>query len=264
MLDALPEIGEQRGLSLQRGAGRTTQHGKSQPIEGRGPPHRGRRRPRPPRPPVRRHLRRRRCKQLGDSIAKSLSEAASSLKPKSMIQTTPSSARNMFASRRSRSAMRCDRTLTNSVHTRPSTSSVISFGSSRSSERPAIASYTRTKPFGSAVANTTRRGVRTPRSRAANTTSASCSTARRKVENAFSSPRVTRLDAAVDPEQQIGTALIGAERLDEQGCAVTGRAEVRRRATSRLACSSCDNGTPTASSPSAIEQPYATARREQR
>ena len=93
-----------------------------------------------------------------------------------------------------------------SVHTLASTSSDISSASRRSSERPEIASYASTYPLGSALANATTRGVRMPRSRAANATSASRSTARRSDENARRRGRGP--DPPVDAEQQIGAALV--------------------------------------------------------
>ena len=74
------------------------------------------------------------------SVASSRSEAASSLKPKSMIQAAPSSARNTLASRRSRWATRWLPQQRELLPHRASTSSVSSSGSTRSRDRPAMAS----------------------------------------------------------------------------------------------------------------------------
>ena len=58
--------------------------------------------------------------------------------------------------------------------------------------------------------------------------SASCSTVRRSVEERSLVPEVAGLEAAVEAEEQVGTALVGAERLDEQLGTIGADTEVGR------------------------------------
>ena len=134
-----------------------------------------------------------------------------------------------MASRRSRWAMRCVRSSANCAHTAASTvvGHLRRARGGRASGRRWPRRRARSRS-GSAVANATSRGVRTPRSRAASATSASCSTARRS-DGERPARRRGRAGwmPAVDPEEQVGAALVGAERLDEQGRPVPAGGEVR-------------------------------------
>ena len=68
---------------------------------------------------------------------------------------------------------------------------------------------------------------------------------------------IARLDAAVQPKEQIGAALVGTQRLDEQALARPGpwRSTASSRARRGSACSNRERGTPTEARPSAMDRP---------
>ena len=85
-------------------------------------------------------LERRRRHQFGDVGGQERVGAASSLNPKSMSHTAPSSARKMLASRRSRWAMRCRRSCRPAPRWRPGRRRSRPREATRSRDRPATAS----------------------------------------------------------------------------------------------------------------------------
>ena len=164
------------------------------------------------------------------SLASSVSDAASSLNPKSIIHTSPSAATNTFASRRSRCASRRRRSTRICSQMATSNSSVTASASTRSSDLPSIASYDSTNADGSADASAT------------NARRAHAEVACREREQRFVFDRaaqrrvatlvaeVARQDLAVHPEEEVGAAFVATQCLHEQRAPVDGAGEVWSRA----------------------------------
>ena len=193
---------------------------------------RGPRSPAPARPPAR-HRRRRstRRRSSATSVASSRSDAASSLKPKSIIHTCPSSPRNRLARRRSRWAMRWARSRRDLLPDGAQHLVGELVGATRRANcRRSARRRARTRSARpSAIARN--RGVRTPRSRAVKGEERLVLDRPAQRGERSLVAEVAAPERAVHAEQEVGAALVGAERLDEVAAAVGAGAEVRRRPT---------------------------------
>ena len=164
------------------------------------------------------------------SVASSRSEAAISLKPKSISHTSPSSSRKMLASRRSRWAMRCCRSCADQPPDRGE-HVVGDLGRVEPIERPAL-----DRVVGEDVAVRARRW-RTPAGAACARRGRGGEGDERLVLDGAAQrgerplvAEVVGLEPPVEAEQQVGAALVVAERLDEQ----LRRRRWRRRSTASI------------------------------